>query len=255
MKVIAFTYIIDEEEVIERTLQNTLDQGMWPVVIDNGCKDRLLDIVASMGVPILHNTSPTFELNALIRYGMTYAIEQGCDWYVLKDADELMETYSGEKVPELLARANAAGCNCVNFDSYSFWATVDDDPAIPDFVDRIKHYTYFDIPYIRAVKNTPEVWLDHPHLPGGAPKLFPEHAIIRHYKFLDAEHGRKKLALRRERYDPNNIAQGSHTHYRNFTDDERYFVLEPDIYNRLNVYDGLWERKQVWDEWRESHVE
>jgi len=252
MKVIAFTYVLDEHEYIVKNIENSLEQGLTPIFIDNGCSDGSGALVGSLGMPIYEHITPTFELHDLIYFGMGKAKEIGCDWIILKDADELIETYDGRTVLEVLAEADAAGYNCVNFDSYSFWPTVDDDMTIEDFTKRIWHYTWFDIPWVRAIKNSPEVWIDHPHLPGGTQRLSPVNLIIRHYKFLDAEQGKEKIRRRRARYDPANVSSGSHTHYNNFEMKDDYFVLKPDIYSKLNVYneDRNWVREQVWDEWR-----
>ena len=256
MKVIVFTYVLDEREYIAENIENSLEQGLTPIVINNGCSDGTRAIVRGYGVPIYEHITPTFELHDLIYFGMSIAKELGCDWYILKDADELMETYDGRKIPEVIAEADAAGYNCVNFDSYSFWPTVDDDWKEEDFSKRIRHYTWFNIPWIRAIKNSPEIWLDHPHLPGGEQRLSPINFIIRHYKFLYAEQGKRKVWSRRARYDQANRSVGSHTHYDNIEMKDKFFVLEPDVYSKLNVYndDHQWVREQVWDEWRSARV-
>jgi glycosyltransferase involved in cell wall biosynthesis len=252
MKVIAFTYVLDEREYMAKNIENSLEQGLTPIVINNGCSDGTSDVVREYGVPIYEHFTSTFHLHDMIYFGMNMAKEIGCDWIILKDADELMETYDGSRIKEILAEADAAGYNCVNFDSYSFWPTVDDDWNEPDFKKRIRRYTWFDIPWIRAIKNSPEIWIDHPHLPGGEQRLSPVKLIIRHYKFLNAEQGRRKVWSRKARYNPLEVAKGSHTHYNKYEMKDNYFVLEPEIYSKLNVYneDRQWVREQVWDEWR-----
>ena len=252
MKIIAFTYVLEEREYIARNIENSLEQGLEPIIINNGCTDGTRVVVRGCGVPVIEHVTPSFEMHDLISFGAATAKEMGCDWYILKDADELMETYDGRTIPEVIAEEDAKGYNCINFDSYSFWPTVDDDWKEPDFYKRIKHYTYFDIPYIRAIKNSPEIALDHPHLPGGEIHKSPLNLIIRHYKFLHAEQGKRKVWSRRARYDRGNLHDGSHTHYNNFEMKDSFFVLEPDIYEKLNVYndDHQWVRRQVWNEWR-----
>jgi hypothetical protein len=250
MKVVAFTYILDEEATIEACINNSIEQGMVPFVINNGCIDRSMDIVRGMGVECISHFTDEFDMYDLVRFGSEQARKLGCDWCVLKDADELMETYDGRTVAAVIEEADRAGYNCINFDSYSFWPTVDDDVAETDFTKRINHYTFFDIPWQRAVKNIPGVWLHHPHYAGGDVCVAPVHPIIRHYKFVDAKQGKAKVKLRRLRYKAAEVAQGSHTHYNRFTDEDRYYVLERDVYQGLNRFDGTWIRKQVWDEWR-----
>lgn len=254
MKVGVFTYVLDDGEYMAKNIDNSREQGLEPIVIDNGCSDETRAIVEALGVPVYIHRTPTFELHDLIYFGTTIMRELGMDWYILKDADEIMHTYTGITMAEFIECMDAAGFNCINFDSYSFWPTTEDDVAEPDFTKRLRYYTYFDIPYTRAVKNSPEIWLDHPHTPAGDMRMAPESMVIRHYKFLDAEQGWNKVQARRLRYDPQNVATGSHTHYRNFTDNPDCYVLQPYIYKRLFKFDGTFTKRQVWDEWRTSHV-
>lgn len=252
MKVVAFTYVLDEREYVKENILNSFAQGLVPVWINNGCSDGAKTEVRNLHTLVVDHITPTFELHDLISFGAEIAKGVGADWYILKDADELMETYDDRLVVEVIEEADKAGYNCVNFDSYSFWPTTTDDPNVEPFHKRIRHYTFFDIPYIRAVKVSPEIWLDHPHTPGGTLRQAPYNLVIRHYKFLDAEQGRRKVWTRRARYDKANIERGSHTHYRYFGMTEGYYVLEPEIADLLNVYneDHQWVRKQVWNEWR-----
>lgn len=250
MKIVVFTYVRNEAAYVARNVVNSLEQGLVPVMIDNGSTDGTDTLARSLGIPLHRHMTPEFVLHDMISYGVELSQSMGADWYVLKDADELMESYDDRTVARTIEDADAEGYNCVNFDSYSFWPTTSDNWSEPDYARRQTHYTFFDIPYVRAIKNSPEIWLDHPHLPGGERRQSPTNLVIRHYKFLDPDHGRRKVAERRQRYAGASRAAGSHTHYDHVGTGDGYFVLGPEISHLLSVWDGHWIREQVWDEWR-----
>ena len=250
MKVIAITNVFNEKEYIRKSIENSLSEGLYPIVIDNGCIDGTIEIAQSMHITVLRHHTKFYDFSELIAFGVNAAKSLGCDWYILKDVDEIFTTYNNKSLIELIKHQDKLGYNCINCDSYSFWATVDDNLTIEDFEKRMEYYTFFDIPHMRIVKNCNEVKLVHPHLVAGNAKPSQDNAIIKHYKFVNAEQGKRKVKSRRERYLVANKAIGSHTHYNNFTYDDSYYVLTKDIYSKLNKFDGTWIRKQVWNEWR-----
>ncbi|MDD5540161.1 MAG: class I SAM-dependent methyltransferase [Candidatus Marinimicrobia bacterium] len=254
MKIVSITHVYNEEMQIEACINNSREQGLIPIIIDNGCTDRSIDIAKDMGAIILKHFTDTFEIYGFYTWSIARAKEIGCDWYILKDTDEIFETYNGQKVRESIIEADAAGFNCMDCDLYEFWPTVDDNMNEPDFIKRINHYSYYKAPLHRIVKNIPQVWADSPHIAKGNIKLSPEHIVLRHYKFISLEQGRAKVASRRARYSQQNISAGGHTQYNYFTDDSKYYVLERDIYSKLHVYNGTWIKEQVFDGWRKKRM-
>jgi len=252
MKVIAIIRARNEEEFIAKNIDNSRKQGLFPIVINNECTDRTLDCI-DKDVPVFnYEANRYYDMRGIINYGIRKAKEIGCDWYILKDADEMLETYDGRSVVDVVSEAHLGGYNCMNCDSYSFWATVDDDGGIEDFTQRMQYYTFFNMPHIKAIRNSAEIQTSHPHSPGGVVHKSPVNLIIRHYKFLNAEQGRHKVESRTSRYNPAEIARGEHIHYRGLVGkkDDGHYVLEKGTYTKLNKFDGTWIRKQVWSEWR-----
>lgn len=252
MKVIAITKVYNEEAQIATCINNSLAQDLIPVIVDNGCTDKTMQIVADMGVKSLKYITDVFEMQSFVRWDIAQVKEMGCDWYVLKDADEVFETYDGRTVKEAIIDADKAGFNCMTCDLYEFWPTVDDDMSEPDLMKRINHYSYYKAPLQRILKNNPELFTDNPHIAQGNVRISPEHIVLRHYKFVGLEQGRKKVASRRSRYSPVNLSMGSHTQYNHFADDSKYYVLEKDVYSKLHVYNGTWVKEQVFDGWRKK---
>lgn len=97
------------------------------------------------------------------------------------------------------------------------------------------------------IKNSPEIYTDSHHVPKGIIKESPVRLILKHYKFISLEQGRRKVRTRRAR-----IARikGVCKQYRKFTDESRFYVLDKEIYQRLNKFDGTWDYEKVFDGWR-----
>ena len=250
MLIIALTPVYNEEQTIAKSIEDSLDNGLVPIVLDNGCTDNTMDIVKSLGVQAYQIITPVYSHIQLIKFGVCNARKLGCDWYVLKDADEIFTTYSGLKVCEEIEKADRDGYNCMDMDLYEFYPTTADDMSISDYTERIKYYTFLPAPEVRIIKSSPEISKSHTHFADGTLRMSPVKLILAHYKFLGLEHGKAKVKARRERYDPLEIAQGSHTHYKYFTDESKYYVLEEEIYSKLHKFDGTWVRTQVFDGWR-----
>jgi len=247
MKIIAFINVYNEEEMIGTCIKNAREQGLDVIVIDNGCTDRTITIAKSLGVPIFEHKTEKYDVVVMITWAVSQAKRIGCDWYVLKDADEIFGTYDGRKIIEVVNEANGLGYNCMRFDIYEFWPTVDDDLSIMDFTERIQYYSYYSSHRLSMIKNSPEIWITNPHEACGTMKESPNKLILRHYKFIGLEQGRRKVKSRLSRIC-NPKTRG--LQYRKFTDKSKYYVLEKEMYQRLNKFDGTWIKEKVFDGWR-----
>ena len=247
MKIIAFTIVYNEEEVIEKCIENAREQGLDVIIIDNGCTDGTIEIARCLDVPVFEHKAEKYNMNRLYRRAISHAKRIGCDWYIAKDADEIFETYNRRKIVEAVSEADDSGYNCMRFDAYEFWPTVIDNLTVKDFTKRIQYYSYFGNRHLKMIKNSPEIRLDNPHLPGGAIKESPTRLVVRHYKFISLEQGRRKVKNRLSRFS---ITKGTHIQYNRFTDESKFYVLERDIYSKLYKFNGTWIKKKVFDGWR-----
>lgn len=257
IKIIAFTIVFNEEEIIEKCLKNAKEQGLIPIVIDNGCSDGTIGIVKDMGIPVFEHITQKYHVYRLIDKAILKAKKIGCNWYVLKDADEIFETYDGRKVVEVVNEADKAGYNCMRFDMYEFWPTIDDDLSIKDFTERIQHYSYYSSNYLKMIKNSKEIRTRDPHTPGGTIKESPTRLLFRHYKFISLEQGRRKarnrLIIKRCATKKKHVSRRFYDFAARFnvpTDEDKFYVLEKDVYSKLHKFDGTWNKKRVFDGWR-----
>lgn len=263
-KIVAFTIVYNEEEVIEKCLMNAKEQGLTPIIIDNGCTDGTIRIAKGLGVPVFECITQTYHVYRLIERAILWAKEIGCDWYVLKDADEIFETYDGRKVVEAVSEADEAGYNCMRFDMYEFWPTVDDDLSIADFTERIKHYSYYSSNYLKMIKNSNDIRTRDPHTPRGRINESPDRLLFRHYRFIGLEQGKKK-ARNRLIARPCITKKKYHNRYYDFAgriksralrkldlpvNEDGFYVLEKRFYSKLHKFDGTWNKKRVFDGWR-----
>lgn len=247
MKIIAFINVYNEEQFIAKCIKNAIEQGLDVIVIDNGCTDGTINIAKGLGIPVFEHRTEKYDVLEMISFAVNQAKRIGCDWYTLKDADEMFETYDGRKIIEVINEADDLGYNCMRFDMYEFWPTVDDDLSITDFTKRIQYYSYLSSHRLSMIKNIPEISIVNPHAVGGLTKESPNRLILRHYKFIDVEQGREKVKSRLSRVC-NPKTRG--LQYRKFTNESKYYVLEKEIYQRLNKFDGTWIKEKVFDGWR-----
>lgn len=84
------TFIIvpayNEERVIGSTLDSLLALGYSIVVVDDGSKDRTLEIIATYPVFVLRHLINLGQ-GAALQTGMTFALDQGAEFIVHFDAD------------------------------------------------------------------------------------------------------------------------------------------------------------------------
>lgn len=250
IKIIAIICVYNEEEVIEKCIENAREQGFTPIVIDNGCTDGTAEILKRLNVLVFERFTEKFDCDELIKWGIVVAKQIGCDWYVIKDADDFFETYDGKKVSEVVKEANDEGYNCMRFDMYEFWPTVDDDLDIEDFTDRIRYYSYYNSRYLKMVKNSSEINLDNPHYAKGVIKESPVRLVFKHYKFINLKQGKIKVQERLlRRIEKKDIC----TQYDNFTTAAKFYVLERNVYSKLYKFEGMLVKKRVFDGWRSKN--
>jgi len=247
IKIIAFITVFNEEEIIEKCIENAKKQGLEIIVVDNGCTDRTMEIAEGLGIRLLEHKTEKYNVHELNKWAISQVKRIGCDWYVQLDADEMFDTYDGRKVVEVVNEANDLDYNCMRFDLYEFWPTLDDDLSIMDFTERIQYYSYLGNFHLKMVKNSPEIWTNSSHKPKGTIKESPQRLILKHYKFINLEQGRKKVKSRLERYY---TTKGHNSQYNKFTDESKFYVLEKDIYSKLHKLDGALVKEKVFDGWR-----
>ena len=254
IKIIAFIVVYNEEEIIEKCIENARDQGLDVIVIDEGCTDRTIEIVKGFNMPVFENKVKIHNPYRANDWAISKVREIGCDWYVEKDADEIFETYDKRTIVETVNEADNLGYNCMRFDMYEFWPTVIDDMAIKDFTKRIQYYSYYSSRYLKMIKNSSEIYTNEPHRARGKIKESPNRLLLRHYRFIGLEQGRKKAKNRLGKYD---ITRSRAIPFFDFArrfnkpvDESGFYVLEEDVYSKLHKFDGTWIKKQVFDGWR-----
>lgn len=239
MRIIAYIIVYNEEEVIEKCIENAKEQGLDIIVIDNGCTDNTIEIVKKLGVPVLEHKTEKYDVVEIHKWAISLVKIIGCDWYTMKDADEIFETYDGRTIAEVVEEANDLGYNCMRFDIYDFMPTVVDDLNVEDFAERIQYYSYASSRRPTMIKNSPEIYGGNLHKAEGSMiRESPNRLILRHYKFTSLEQGRRKVKSRLSRYL--SARGGLHRQYRHFTDESKFYVLEKDDYSKFHKFDGTW---------------
>jgi rhamnosyltransferase len=103
MKILAHIHTLNDEEVIEQSLQALVDQT-YPVqeilVVDNGSTDRTLEKLALTKVTVVCHSDNRGTSGAVVT-GFQYALVKQYDWIWLFDADSAPRKDALEKLVEL----------------------------------------------------------------------------------------------------------------------------------------------------------
>ncbi len=245
MRVVAYTYVRNEEDIIEESVENMLAQGCDVYILDNWSTDRTREIVFGlqrryMGRVFLERFPPYapprwFELNSLLR-----RIEQihpilAPDWGVLFGADELMES-PRPYVPlsEYLGFVVEAGYTAVPAVEAVFHPVDDGWRPGMSMREYFRYWAPGNQHNVRAWRAQEFRFLDGGHDVGfdGYKFWTGERIILRHYPYRNQEQATRKVFEERlPRYSPEERAIGWHSHLD---------ALQPG-HNFIRSPDGLWE--------------
>jgi len=227
MRVIAFTYVYNELDILPWTLRRLLDQGVDAWVLDNWSTDGTWEwLMQETGrwqgrlnvERFPGDRAPQWfdldQINGRIEQ-LSRQLGSRYDWRAIFGADEVLESpWPGVALPQALARASAAGATVVDWRTATFHPIDDGWTADADPVQYFQHWTPGRLVNERAWMAAAVKLLDGGHRVTTEPHvIYGETFIIRHYPFrTQAQSERKVFVDRRPRYAPHNRRRGWHTH-------------------------------------------
>lgn len=124
----------DEADVIEATVRHLLTQVDHVIVSDNASTDGTSDLLAQLPVDVLYDPVAGYYQAAKTTRLAMLALEQGHEWVVPCDADEIWYSVFGRLGDVLAAHT---GIDLVTAEMYDHVPSAEDDPAQLDPTVRI----------------------------------------------------------------------------------------------------------------------
>src|SRR5205085_2698369 len=152
MKTAAVICARNEEAHIERVIEDAIAEGLDVVLIDHSSTDATVPLASRFigrGLLRIERLPWTgrFSLREQLEAKRQVFEALDHDWLLHLDADEwACAPEEGETLIEGLAKADAAGANCVNFDEFVFITEPGEDVYGMDYKRRLTRY-YFLEPY------------------------------------------------------------------------------------------------------------
>lgn len=226
MRVIAYTYVRNEEDIIRESLTHMLEQGIEVYVLDNWSTDQTLGIVQEIANEYPgrvrferfppEGPSRWFNLASTLRQIEAVHAEQRPDWGILFGADELMESpWPWMELPQALRYIASRGYTAVPTVEARFHPV--DDGWRPG-ISMKKYFQYWDFGRLENVRAWRASSFEFLH--GGHDVDFPsyrlwpgERIVLRHYPFRNQRQAERKVFVERQpRYAPEERRIGWHTH-------------------------------------------
>lgn len=221
----AYTYVYNEQDVIEESLAHMLDQGLSVYVLDNWSTDNTRQIVTEMTYRYPQrlymerfpfDAAPRwFELRPILDriQALHYQLDPG--WGMVFGADELFEAPHGQSVAEFLEAVGQRGYTCVGSVQATFHPVDNAWAPGKSMKDHFKFWNHGQQQNNRAWKARSFSFAAGGHDVSFVGKsVYPDGALIlRHYPFRNqaqAEH--KTFIDRKPRYSPDEVRIGWHTH-------------------------------------------
>jgi glycosyltransferase involved in cell wall biosynthesis len=217
-RAVAIVCLRNEELYVRRCLESLLAEGLEVFVIDHASSDRTVEIAGEYVGRGVIDVQPLpfgghYALAEVLRAKRAVLGRLPHDWVVHVDADEWLQARAAEPLCDLLARADRAGCNCVNFDEFVFVPVGEEDfRGRPHHLEMRWYYFFEPMParLLRAWKRTAGL-SNHAsggHTLTGETRVWPISQNMLHYVCLSRLHFEDKY-LRRQ-YPAEELARDWH---------------------------------------------
>ena len=261
--VVALIAAYNEADIIGEVVHALVEDGVRVYFIDNHSTDGTVAEVERfrgkgvIGVETFPPASEGGQSGTTFEWGRILARKEelsrtlDADWFIHHDADEFRESpWDGVTLRDGIARADAAGCNAIDFHVLNFRPTTADPAGAMSIRDRMPFYEAageYDRLQIKCWKKTDQRVVltatgGHSAEFAGR-RVFPVRFLLRHYPIRDQAHGRRKVLEERvPRFSAAERAQGWHVQY-DTVDRATAFVRDP---AELIRYDADAVRLDLW---------
>ena len=227
--VCAIMSTFNEEDIIEETVSNLIDQGVDVYILDNNSTDKTVDRISKFvgnglvnieKVVYYENGKEIYSWSAILERKSELSQTLDYDWFIHTDADEIRKSpWPGVNLKDGIKAVDDLGYNLINFKLFDFKLTKS-TPKNGSTEQRLiffSEHESFNSIQVKAWKKSPKV--DLVSMAGhlaiiDRPKLFPIRFILKHYPVRSIEQGTKKILLERlARFSQEEKKHGWHIQY------------------------------------------
>ncbi len=225
--VLAIVHFYNEEDIIRKTVEYLLKQGLYVYLVDNWSSDDsykiACDIKREYPEKVFLERFPDVPTDYFMWYEQLerteeISVETDFDWYIHYDMDELRETpWKGINIRSAIAYIDSLGYNCIENTVIDFRMTRDDDQIFGngEFFDF--RYEYHWIDQLKTWKSCKDVKLKPSgghHAIVANPRIFPLKFLNKHYPLRSWNQATRKVNIDRlPRFKHERNKRGWHTQY------------------------------------------
>jgi glycosyltransferase involved in cell wall biosynthesis len=235
-RVVAIMAAYNEVDIIVRSVEKLLAQGVEVYLIDNwstdGTYEAVRDFLGSRlaGLERFPPNGPgeNYDLHSILLRKEEIAKTLRADWFIHSDVDEIRYgPWQGLSLRDAIYHVDQEGYNAIDYTVIEFHPIDNNFQAGEDFEDHFRYFSFYkgadaaqgsDLLQIRTWKYTGQPFSLAPT--GGHDVIFenrrvyPYKFLVKHYPIRSQEHGsRKVFHARLPRFHPAAKARGWHVHY------------------------------------------
>lgn len=240
--VLAIFTMYNEEDIIEHSIRNVLNQGVDVHIIDNASTDNSASIVREMikefgsdRVMIesfSEEENTIFELHKLLVRVDQVAKDSSYQWIIHHDSDEIRKApFNDLTIRDVIAHADSLGYNTIDFTLLDFRPTKGNYHSKSNPEEFIRYFEYGEksgaLPHLKCWKNDHKSvylweWGGH-QIYKTDQKVYPLKCLIKHYPLRSRKQAKRKIFIERlPRYSEEEKSVGWHHHYNHFKSDSEF---------------------------------
>lgn len=220
----------NDGDIVEEAVRYLRQQGHDVVAWDHGSTDETPDVLRSLKGELAElRTVPRsvdfYQLYPMMSEHLMAQYVGRYDWISWPDQDEFLEGPDRSRsYRDWVAEVFGSPYDWVEFNNFNFWWTTEDDPAVTNAVQRVRHYALFSgcAPRIRAWRASATNVRQFNHNPPNGER-FPKLFNLRHYPMRSEAQMRRRLEVDRAGLRRG----GSNFHYDNMSSWRERLVIPP----------------------------
>lgn len=253
-RILRMLAVRDEADVLPYNLDWYARAGFSTVALDDGSSDGSYELCQQAlgdgrleALERIHTEQ--FDWPAVLDALFRLAVRQKPDYLLLTGADEFFEAADGGNLIEAMREDFAAGYNVLRLSNMEFLMTKQDDPAEPNPLVRMRHYTCREVRMERAYPCVPglDVLTHAGHSPVFPPgmerRVSPRAYVSRHYPFRTPGQAVRKFA----RMNDQRNGEMRREHLRFSGDPAEFLTKKTRLFRYRENHVWRWEDKAMGD--------